>query len=62
VVSACPLSEDIENIVRMEDAGAGAVVMHSLFEEQIKLESERFQEVVDNTTDAFAEFSDLFRI
>jgi dihydroorotate dehydrogenase (fumarate) len=35
VVSASPLSEDIDNIKKMEDAGAGAVVLHSLFEEQI---------------------------
>ena len=39
VVSASPLTEDIGNIRKMEDAGAGAVVMHSLFEEQITLES-----------------------
>ena len=39
VVSAGPLCEDLENIRRMEDAGAAAVVLHSLFEEQIDLES-----------------------
>lgn len=60
VVSACSLSENIDNIVRMEDAGAGAVVMHSLFEEQIKLETERMQDVIQNTTDVFAEASDFF--
>ena len=38
VVSASPLSEDIGNINRMEDAGASAVVLHSLFEEQIRYE------------------------
>jgi dihydroorotate dehydrogenase (fumarate) len=35
VVSASPLSENIDNIKRMEDAGASAVVLHSLFEEQL---------------------------
>lgn len=35
VVSASPLSENIDNIKRMEDAGAAAVVLHSLFEEQL---------------------------
>jgi dihydroorotate dehydrogenase (fumarate) len=35
VPSASPLSEKIENICAMEDAGAAAVVLHSLFEEQI---------------------------
>jgi len=36
VVSASPLSEDIDNIKRMEDAGASAVVLYSLFEEQLR--------------------------
>jgi dihydroorotate dehydrogenase (fumarate) len=35
VPSASPLSEKIENICAMADAGAAAVVLHSLFEEQI---------------------------
>jgi dihydroorotate dehydrogenase (fumarate) len=39
VPSASPLSEKIDNLKRMEDAGAAAVVMHSLFEEQINEES-----------------------
>ena len=38
VPSASPLSEDLDNVKRMEDAGAAAVVLHSLFEEQIRLE------------------------
>ncbi len=39
VVSSSPLTEDIKNIKRMEDAGAAAVVLHSLFEEQIELQN-----------------------
>ena len=38
VVSASPLSEDLDSIREMESAGAGAVVLFSLFEEQIELE------------------------
>ncbi|HEY1207492.1 MAG: dihydroorotate dehydrogenase-like protein [Bryobacteraceae bacterium] len=38
VVSASPLSENLGNIKKMEQAGAAAVVMHSLFEEQIERE------------------------
>lgn len=38
VVSASPLSETIDNLKEMEQAGAGAVVLFSLFEEQIELE------------------------
>jgi dihydroorotate dehydrogenase (fumarate) len=39
VPSASPLSRSLDNLRRMEDAGAGAVVLHSLFEEQINAES-----------------------
>jgi dihydroorotate dehydrogenase (fumarate) len=39
VASSSPMCEDVANIRRMEDAGASAVVLHSLFEEQIALES-----------------------
>lgn len=41
VVSANPLSERIDNIKRMEDAGAGAIVLYSLFEEQLRWETQR---------------------
>ena len=34
VPSASPLSENIDNIKRLEDAGAAAIVFHSLFEEK----------------------------
>src|ERR1017187_7481001 len=36
VVAASPLSEEIDQIKRMEDAGAAAVVIYSLFEEQLR--------------------------
>lgn len=39
VPSASPLSEDIGKIKQMEDAGASAVVLHSLFEEQMELDA-----------------------
>ena len=38
VASASPLSETVDGIKRLEDAGAGAVVMFSLFEEQLRQE------------------------
>jgi dihydroorotate dehydrogenase (fumarate) len=40
VPSASPLSTKLASIKRMEDAGAAAVVLHSLFEEQIEFEAE----------------------
>ncbi|MHB8389336.1 MAG: dihydroorotate dehydrogenase-like protein, partial [Acidobacteriaceae bacterium] len=39
VVSSSPLTESVENILRLEDAGAAAVVLPSIFEEQLTLES-----------------------
>ena len=41
VPSASPLSQDLDNIKRMEDAGASAIVLHSLFEEQLRHKSDR---------------------
>lgn len=38
VASASPLSQDIDSIKKIEDAGGSAVVIYSLFEEQLKLE------------------------
>jgi dihydroorotate dehydrogenase (fumarate) len=55
VVSAGPLCESVDNIRRMEDAGAGAVVLHSLFEEQIALESLYLDRYLTDGTDSFAE-------
>jgi dihydroorotate dehydrogenase (fumarate) len=55
VPSASPLSEDIDNIKRMEDAGAAAVVMHSLFEEQITLERYELHHHLTYGTESFPE-------
>ncbi|MDN3657046.1 dihydroorotate dehydrogenase-like protein [Ferruginibacter paludis] len=60
VVSACTLSEQTDNIVMMEDNGAGAVVLHSLFEEQIHKEEKRLNSVISKTSNAFAEALDFF--
>jgi dihydroorotate dehydrogenase (fumarate) len=40
VASSSPMCEDVGNVRRIEDAGASAVVLHSLFEEQIEVESD----------------------
>lgn len=53
--AAAPLSEDIDNIRRMEDAGAGAVVLHSLFEEQLIREKFELHHHLTYGTDSFAE-------
>ena len=60
VVSASPLCQSIDNIRRMEDAGAGAVVLHSLFEEQITLESRELDRFLSEGTESFAEALSYF--
>ncbi len=60
VVSACTLSEHTDNIVKMEDNGAGAVVLFSLFEEQIRKEEAIFNSVLSETSYAFPEAMDYF--
>jgi dihydroorotate dehydrogenase (fumarate) len=55
VVSSTPLSESIENVRRMEDAGAAAIVLTSLFEEQLALESRALDEDLSRGTESFAE-------
>src|SRR5436190_19558785 len=53
--AAQPLTENVDNIKRMEDAGAAAVVMHSLFEEQLSLERREIFESMTQGTNSFAE-------
>jgi dihydroorotate dehydrogenase (fumarate) len=45
----------VDNIKRMEDAGAAAVVMHSLFEEQLSQERRQLFDSLTQGTDSFAE-------
>jgi dihydroorotate dehydrogenase (fumarate) len=60
VVSASPLSEKIDNIKKMEDAGAGAVVLFSLFEEQIRQEMASFDYFMQRGSNSFAEALSYF--
>ena len=55
VASPSPLSEKVENVVRMEQAGIAAVVMYSLFEEQIIHESLELDYFLTRGTESFAE-------
>jgi dihydroorotate dehydrogenase (fumarate) len=55
VVSASPLSQDLEKIRRMEDAGASAVVLHSLFEEQIRYERYQLHWQLTHSIDSYPE-------
>lgn len=55
VPSASPLSETLDNLKRMEDAGAAAVVFHSLFEEQIRADRAELEHDLTQGTYSFAE-------
>jgi len=55
VASPSPLSEKVENIKRLEEAGISAVVMYSLFEEQITHESLELDYFLNQGTETFAE-------
>jgi dihydroorotate dehydrogenase (fumarate) len=55
VVSASPLSRDVDGIRRLEDAGASAVVLYSLFEEQLRQEELDLDYHLHAGTESFAE-------
>ena len=60
VVSASPLSHDIDGIRRLEDAGASAVVLFSLFEEQLREDANRSQPQHSNVMPIFTELPTYF--
>ncbi|MCL6506724.1 MAG: dihydroorotate dehydrogenase-like protein [Bryobacteraceae bacterium] len=60
VVSPSPLCEEIGNLIQMEDAGAAAVVLHSLFEEQILIESQALDQGLSLGVESFAESLSYF--
>ena len=60
VVSPSPLCEDLGAIRKMEDAGASAVVLHSLFEEQLTLDSQDLDRFLTSGTESFAEALSYF--
>jgi len=58
VVSSTPLSESLDNVRRMEDSGAAAIVLTSLFEEQLALESGALDADLSRGTESFPESLD----
>ena len=60
VASSSPLSHTLDSIQRLEDAGASAVVMYSLFEEQITFESLYVDHYLRTNTNSYAESLDYF--
>ncbi|MFY9682609.1 MAG: dihydroorotate dehydrogenase-like protein [Candidatus Sulfotelmatobacter sp.] len=60
VASASPLSQEIDGIRRLEDTGASAVVLYSLFEEQLRQESFELEHHLSSGTNSFAEAASFF--
>ena len=60
VASASPLSNSVDGVRRLADAGVGAVVLYSLFEEQLRQEAERNARLAGAGTDSFAEALSYF--
>src|SRR5579883_155048 len=65
VASSSPMCEHLDNVRRLEDAGAAAVVLHSLFEEQIELEADEldrsFAQGAELSAEAVTHFPELTR-
>lgn len=60
VPSASPLTENLDNLKRLEDAGASAVVLHSLFKEQLSLEEYELDHHLTQGTESYAEALSYF--
>lgn len=60
VASSSPLSHSVDSIRRLEDAGAAAVVMYSLFEEQIGFDSYYIDQHLTQGIDSYAESISYF--
>jgi dihydroorotate dehydrogenase (fumarate) len=60
VASASPLSRTLDNMKRLEDSGASAIVMYSLFEEQIAHEAQELDHYLQYGTESFAEALSYF--
>ena len=60
VASASPLCEDVGNVRRIEDSGASAVVLHSLFEEQIEIESDELDRFITEGSETSPEATTHF--
>ena len=60
VASSSPLSHNVDSIRRLEDAGAAAVVMYSLFEEQITFDSFYVDYYLNNGSESYPEALNYF--
>ena len=60
VAGSCDLTSNVDSIKRIEDAGAGAIVLKSLFEEQIQLERMKLEQDLDTGSELYGEMASIF--
>ena len=60
VPSASPMSKSLDNMKRLEDHGAAAIVLYSLFEEQIEHESKELNHYLTYGAESYAEATSYF--
>lgn len=60
VASAGPLSQTVGGVEALAEGGAAAIVLHSLFEEQLRAETTRDQQLIEAQSNSFAEALDYF--
>lgn len=60
IASASPLSHTLDGIERLAEAGVAAVVLHSLFEEQLREQSARNAQILEQQTESFPEALSYF--
>jgi dihydroorotate dehydrogenase (fumarate) len=60
VAAASPLSRTVDGVRRLADAGVGAVVLYSLFEEQLLLEAQRTTALTEHSSQSYAESLSYF--
>jgi dihydroorotate dehydrogenase (fumarate) len=60
MASSSPLTERVDDLLRLQEAGAAAVVLPSLFEEQISIESNDLDQYLSNGAESYAEATSYF--
>jgi dihydroorotate dehydrogenase (fumarate) len=60
IASASPLSRTVDGVRRLAEAGVGAIVLYSLFEEQVLREAAENARLLDAGTESFAESISYF--
>jgi dihydroorotate dehydrogenase (fumarate) len=61
VASSSPITRDLDALCRLEDAGAGAVVLPSLFEEEIAFDAQQLDQLLETGAETFGEATSYFR-